>query len=476
MKVSQSSLFYVCGVLASFGVSTPSMAQFFDDAEAEPATLIVKYAPGVFASPQFRDLEIQRFLASPEVRVLGHIGSLETFPERTQLVRFSANLSPEMAARTLAQNGAVEWAQPNYYLYAVDAFPSEAPKRMPKWLDTLGLSNPFEDETDGQIKDPPYVNPPELPGNRIADPMNHEAWGLQAVDAPGAWEISMGSRQVVVADIDTGVDYTHEDLMNNMWINPNPTQNDRHGYDFANNDPFPYDDHGHGTHTSGTIGATGGNGVGISGVAPDVSIMALKFLTGGGSGTTANAIRSIDYAITNGARIMSNSWGGRGSASGNRALEESIIRAAKADILFVAAAGNDSSNNDVNPTYPAAIQQPNVLTVASTMQNDQLSSFSNFGLKTVHVGAPGSKVYSTVPGNQYKSYSGTSMACPHVAGVAALILAVNPKLSAVKVKEIIMETVDPLPALDGITVSGGRVNAKRALERARSLGFFDFDI
>jgi subtilisin family serine protease len=472
MKIS-SKIIYVGAFLASAGITAPAFSQFFDEAPAaEPATLIVKYARGTFSNPQSRDFEIQRFLSSPEVRTLGHLGSLDDLQERTQLVRFSSNLDPAVAAETLSQNEAVEWAQPNYYLYAVEDFFTGSSGKLPTILG--GMRDIFEDD-DQPAKDPDYVTPPDLPGQRIADPRNGEAWGLKAVDAEGAWQISSGSREVVVADIDTGVDYTHEDLVNNMWINPRPTQDDRHGYDFANRDSRPYDDHSHGTHTSGTIGATGGNGIGLSGVARDVSIMALKFLTGGGSGTTANAVLAIDYAIANGARVMSNSWGGRGSGSGNRALEDAIVRANKADILFVAAAGNDASDNDVSPTYPAAIKQPNMLTVAATTQTDQLASFSNFGKTTVHVGAPGAKVLSTVPGNQYKAFSGTSMACPHVAGLAALILAVNPKLSAVKVKEIIMETVDPLPALNGITVSGGRVNAKKALERAR-LGSFGFDI
>ena len=397
-------------------------------------------------------------------------------PERTQLVRFSSNLDPQAAADALSRNQAIEWAEPNYYLYPIGNV--VAPMRsLPNVLETIGNFDLFDDDSNagGPRKagpNPPVQNPPELPGTRITDPRMNETWGIKMVQAPEAWTISPGNRKVVVADIDTGVDYNHEDLINNMWTNPNPTKGDVRGYDFADNDSFPFDDHGHGTHTSGTIGATGGNGIGVSGVSQDVSIMAVRFL-GGGYGTTANAILSIDYATQNGARIMSNSWGGGGRS---QALEDAVLRAAKADILFVAAAGNDSSDNDVKPSYPAAITHPNMLTVAATTNVDGLSSFSNFGKTTVHVGAPGSQVLSTVVGNQYKAYSGTSMACPHVAGIAALILSVNPKLHATEVKQIIMDSVDQIPALKGITVTGGRVNAKKALERARGLGSFSFDI
>ncbi len=165
--------------------------------------------------------------------------------------------------------------------------------------------------------------------------------------------------QYYVADIDTGIDYTHEDLINNLWTNPDPNAPDRHGYDFANKDAFPFDDQGHGTHTAGTIGATGGNGLGVSGVSQAVSIMGIKFISAQGFGTTSDAVLAIDYAIANKARVMSNSWGGPADfGEEDKALIEAVTRANDADILFVAAAGNDGADNDKTPTYPAAIKLP----------------------------------------------------------------------------------------------------------------------
>jgi subtilisin family serine protease len=200
--------------------------------------------------------------------------------------------------------------------------------------------------------------------------------------------------------------------------------------------------------------------------------MALRFIGSDGYGTTSDAILSIDYAVQHGARVLSNSWGGAPEEDDamNVALRESIERAMAADVLFVAAAGNDGSDNDKIPMLPAAYDLPNILSVASTNDKDRRSFFSNYGAVSVDVGAPGSNIVSTVPGNRYEQNSGTSMACPHVAGIAALIFSERPDLTAADVKEIIMETVDPLPALRGITVTGGRVNAEAALERARNFG------
>jgi large repetitive protein len=235
------------------------------------------------------------------------------------------------------------------------------------------------------------------------------------------------------------------------------------GWDFIHNDNLPYDDHRHGTHVAGTIGAVGGNGRGISGVSPRVSIMAVKFLSASGSGSTANAIKAIDYAVSRGAKVLNNSWGSAGS--GNRALQDAIARSERAGALFVAAAGNAGSDNDRRPTYPASYNLPNVISVASTTSADGLSSFSNRGARSVHVGAPGSAIYSTVPGNRYLSLSGTSMAAPHVSGAAALLWAQNPNWTYRQVRSRLIETGDPLPSLRGRTTSGKRINVLRALGR-----------
>jgi subtilisin family serine protease len=257
---------------------------------------------------------------------------------------------------------------------------------------------------------PADVNPP------VADPALAKAYGLEKIGAINAWKDFGGSKEIIVADIDTGIDYNHEDLAFNMWRKKDADGKESAGYNFVHNDSLPYDDNKHGTHTSGTIGAVGGNGKGVSGVAPRVSLMGVKFLSGEGSGTTADAIRSIDFAVQNGAKILSNSWGGKGDDN-NAALKEAIERARAKDVLFIAAAGNDGTNNDGNdPAYPASFDNDNLIAVAATDSKDGLAFFSNYGKKTTHLAAPGVNTYSTTPGNRYEQLSGTSMACPHVAG------------------------------------------------------------
>ncbi|HLD99110.1 MAG TPA: S8 family serine peptidase [Bdellovibrionota bacterium] len=306
---------------------------------------------------------------------------------------------------------------------------------------------------------PAEVNPP------VVDPDLDKAYGLEKIGARKAWAEWQGSKEFIVADIDTGIDYNHEDLSFNVWRNPTPSEkNDVAGFDFVHNDGLPYDDNQHGTHTSGTIGGVGGNGKGVSGVAPRVSIMGLKFLSGEGSGTTADAIRAIDYAIEHGAKVISASWGGPGD-DGNKALYDSIERAKAKDVLFVAAAGNESKNNDIpsQASYPAAFDNDNLIAVAATDKNDSMAFFSNYGEKTVHVAAPGANVYSLIPGNKYAAFSGTSMACPHVAGAAALLWSKNPTWNYKKVKQVLMDTSDKLSSLKGKTISGGRINVLNAL-------------
>lgn len=303
------------------------------------------------------------------------------------------------------------------------------------------------------------------------------------IDAPEAWQISTGSQDVVVAVIDTGIDSTHPDLVDNMWVNPgeiagngidddgNGFVDDVHGYDFVNNDGDPFDDEGHGTHVAGTIGATGNNGVGVVGVSWDVSLMGLKFLDADGSGSTADAVRAINYATMmrnqfgHNIRVTNNSWGGGGSST---ALRDAIEAGAAADILFVAAAGNSGTDNDASPDYPSSYTSNAVLAVAATDRNDALASFSSFGATSVDLAAPGASILSTVPGGGYASYSGTSMAAPHVAGAAALALSVDPALSVAELRAAILGTVDAKPGLAGRMVTGGRLNVAQVLESLAS--------
>jgi beta propeller repeat protein len=320
-----------------------------------------------------------------------------------------------------------------------------------------------------------------------SDPRFKELWGLNNtgqtggkvdadIDAPEAWDTQTGS-DVVVGVIDTGVDYTHPDLNDNMWKNPgevagdgidndgNGFVDDVYGYDFVYEDSDPMDVFGHGTHVSGTIAAEANNNQGIVGVNWNAKIMALKFLSDDGWGYTFDAIQAVEYATlmkkNHGVNInlTNNSWGGGGYDQG---LYDAIAAAGQAGQLFIAAAGNGYGNdNDTNPFYPATYNLDNVISVAATNHNDQLAYFSNIGATTVDLAAPGENVLSTVPGG-YAVYSGTSMATPHVAGVASLFWSEDPSLSTQEVQELLLK-VDPLAALAGKVVANGRLNAFNAL-------------
>jgi subtilisin family serine protease len=309
------------------------------------------------------------------------------------------------------------------------------------------------------------------------DPRFPEMWGLHNtgqsggtpdadIDAPEAWSLETGS-DVLVGVIDTGCDWHHVDLAGNIFTNPgeipangidddgNGYVDDVRGWDFVNNDNDPSDDNGHGTHTSGTVAAIGNNGIGVVGVSWTARILPLKFLDSGGFGSTSNAILAVQYATTMGARLTSNSWGGGGFSA---ALRSAIEDAGNHGMLFVAAAGNASTNNDIFPFYPSGYDLDNIISVASTDRNDQLSTFSNYGQTTVDLGAPGTDILSTFPGNTYGTISGTSMATPHVSGAVSLLWSAAPLMSHMDVKNIILSSVDVIPALVGRTVSGGRLN------------------
>ncbi|BCU14719.1 hypothetical protein MAN88_52830 [Microcystis aeruginosa] len=318
------------------------------------------------------------------------------------------------------------------------------------------------------------------------DPSFNQLWGLHNtgqsggtpdadIDAPEAWDIQTGNPNLVIGVLDTGVDYNHPDLAGNIWTNPGEIagdgiDNDGNGYiddirgwDFAYNDNNPSDVQGHGTHVSGTIAGKGNNGVGVTGVAWNAKIMPLKFLDDTGSGTLSNAILAINYATAKGVKLTNNSWGG---GPYTQALYDAINAAGQAGALFIAAAGNNSANADINPMYPAAYNLANIVSVASTTRTDALSSFSNYGLTSVDLGAPGSDIYSLAPGGGYATLSGTSMASPHVTGAAALLWSQNPTWTAQQVKNTLMNTGDSIAALAGKTVSGKRLNVFNALAAA----------
>lgn len=374
------------------------------------------------------------------------------------------------------------------------------------------------------------------------DPNFAQQWGLNNegqtggsmdadIDAPEAWNETTGSAEVIVAVLDTGIDYEHPDLKDNMWVNiaerdgafgpvaypydddGNGYVDDIHGYDFsdanitANNGIFlavdtPRDTHGHGTHVAGIIGAIGNNNLGISGVSPNVSLMAVQMLSDvAGMGTVRGAALAIDYAINNGADIINASFGGYLGGWGRFVMADALQTAQNQDVLVVTAAGNHAEpgvgiddaadaggDNDARPFYPASFDAPNVIAVAATNHQDELADFSNYGATSVHLAAPGDAIWSTLPSEKkntniagqnaswdptppeehYGVLSGTSMATPHVTGAAALMLALNPELSASQLKNLLMTTVDPLDSLQGKTVTGGRLNLARAVAAAQA--------
>jgi subtilisin family serine protease/subtilisin-like proprotein convertase family protein len=337
---------------------------------------------------------------------------------------------------------------------------------------------------------------------------NGSLWGMYSSDSPtavgpagtsnvfgsqaeSAWNKGFtGSKSVFVGIIDEGFDYTHPDLAANAWLNPfdvvDGIDNDGNGYiddvrgwDFFNNDNSVYDGVGddHGTHVAGTVGAVGGNALGVVGVSWNVSMISAKFL-GDTGGYTSGAIMALDYLTDlktrHGINIVAsnNSWGGGGYS---QALHDAIIRAAKQDILFIAAAGNSTSNNDATANYPSnynttvgtssttAATYDAVVAVASITNTGALSSFSSYGSTTVDLGAPGSAITSTLPGNTYGSYSGTSMATPHVSGAVALYAASNPGATAAEIRTALLASTTPTASLAGKTVTGGRLNVDALL-------------
>lgn len=367
---------------------------------------------------------------------VAHVESF-TLVEGLSLAKVSAGQSMDAALAALKANPSVEYAEPNY---VVSSFVIPNDTNFPR---QYGLHN------TGQTG-----------GSNDAD-----------IDAPEAWDITTGT-DTIIAVIDTGVDYNHPDLSANIWVNTaeianNGIDDDRNGYvddvrgwDFANNDANPMDDNRHGTHVAGIVGARGNNAVGVAGVNWSVRIMPLKFMTATGAGNTANAIRALQYAVRMGAKVSNNSWGG---GARSQALFNAISAANNAGHLFVAAAGNTGANNDTSPSFPANFNLPNIISVTATDRFDRLPAFANTGPTNVDLAAPGVAILSTTPNNNYASLSGTSMAAPFVSGAAGLVLSVNPGISVSALKSALLDTVDPVPALNGRVLTGGRLNAFNAV-------------
>jgi thermitase len=370
------------------------------------------------------------------------------------LIQRDQNESSQEALANLRQNSVVELADPNY-IYRATRSPND-----PDYKKLWGLNNTGEVDTDGTT-------------------------GLKGVDvnAEKAWGITTGSKNVLVAVIDTGVDFKIPDLKDNAWTNKaeasgkagadddgNGYVDDIHGYNFVGNNGDSTDDNEHGSHVAGTIGAQGDNGTGVAGLNWNVSIMAVKFLDSSGGGSLANAIKAVDYARKMGAKIMNNSWGGPGANAST--LRKAIEDSKTAGALFVAAGGNSGYDNEIRPEYPASFKVDNIVSVAAIDNRGALAEFSNFGANTVHLAAPGVNIISTIPSKTsgdsvtaLKSYSGTSMAAPHVSGVAALLLAKDGKLTYRELKDLMIKYSRPLVGLKYKTISGGAVDAYYALTR-----------
>jgi len=401
----------------------------------KPGELIVHFAPkanGIQRNKQEKNQILNSFSAAAIKRNFKLVPGLS-------VVKLPPGMTVEKALPAFNKANGILYAQPNYQVKICSTFPNDT-----RFNELWGMYN------TGQTGGTPDAD----------------------TDAPEAWDIATGSSDIIVAVIDTGVDYTHPDLAENMWVNEaefngtpdfdddgNGFVDDIYGYDFCNDDGNPMDDHYHGTHCAGTIGAVGNNGQGVAGVCWNVRIMAIKFLDAGGSGWTSDAIESVEYSILMGANLSSNSWGGDGYDQG---LKDAINAAGAAGMLFVAAAGNDDgSNNDTYSVYPSSYDCESLISVMATDKDDNKSSFSNYGLISVDLGAPGSDILSCQPGNRYQLLDGTSMATPHVAGACALLWSLNPMLSNIEVKNTLLQTVDK--TLPGLCVSEGRLNLYNAI-------------
>jgi subtilisin family serine protease len=305
-------------------------------------------------------------------------------------------------------------------------------------------------------------------------------WGLHQasdadIDAPEAWDVTTGSDAVTVAVVDTGVDYNHADLQANIWLNDDPVDgvdndgngkvDDLRGWNFFANTNDPADDYDHGTHVAGTIGARGNNGEGVTGVNWRVKLMPLKAAGPDGLFPAHAIIQSFQYACANGAKVINGSFGGGG---GNELIQNAID--ACPGSLFVFSAGNGGNdgvgdNNETAPHYPCNYPSPNVVCVAASDSNDTRASFSNFGINSVDVAAPGEGILSTIPGDDYDIFDGTSMATPHVAGAAALVLADRPTLTAVELRRALLLAADAKDSFKGLVATGARLNVRRSLSQ-----------
>lgn len=403
--------------LAAFLSGTAAVAQ--SNSGFDPGKILVKPLAGVNL---------------PALNQLLGVQVLNTFPAigNLEIVQVPTGVTADELIDLYQQSGLVQYAEHDFYVHALND-PNDAFYSYQWSLKNTGQSS-------------------GTPGADI------RAWE--------AWSITTSASGVIVADVDTGIRYTHQDLAPNMWVNPadgsygiNVVANGR-----AANDPW--DDYGHGSHVAGIIGAAGNNGMGIAGVCWSVQLMACKFLDSTGVGTVDGAITCLDFARSHGAKVVNASWGNF-TEFNSQSLHDAIASLRDADIIFVAAAGNSGVNNDVTPLYPASYSDlDNVVSVAATDSSDNLESWSDYGATNVDLAAPGSPIFSCWNGsdNDYEYDGGTSMACAHVTGACALLRAYYPGENHQQIIQQLLNGTDPEPSLAGKCRTGGRLDLFKALE------------
>lgn len=494
MKMTTRLLIFIALMVA---VGTPAIGATPGQRQMRP-TFLIKYADTSLRTEQSMQ------------NLIGIAGHFEKLTDQWYRVETSTTKSSVKFLSQLRKDPDIEYIQPNYKIHLLQTAAEAKDSLRRAAFMRFAKNNPHLLSVEKMPADNPEI--PSAPAVRSgADPQFGKQWGMLDIGVQEAWTVTKGHPDMIVAVIDTGVDYTHEDLLPNLWRNlkeipNNGIDDDNNGYiddvigwDFVSNDNKPFDlaleplqllqggNPGHGTHCAGNVGARSDNEVGIAGVAPNVSLMALRFISEKGEGTTAEAIRAIRYAVDNGAKVLSNSWGSEGDDpadnSGNKALKEAILYAQDHGVIFVAAAGNGHNgvgyNNDTdpNPGVPASYDMDNIISVAALDNLDHLGSFSNWGVKTVDIGAPGVKVFSTTVGGKYSdtvidmygfkaTWDGTSMAAPHVAGAAALYWSAYPEKTFREVKDAILASAKPIEALANKSVSGGKLDVKTLMTRS----------
>ena len=403
----------------------PSGASLTEGAEFAPGELVVRYESGTSKTDR---TAVRDELDATVDSSLGIKG--------TQVLALADGTSVQDAVEAAASLPNVLYAEPNYS-YSTTASPND-PRFNEVW--SLGLAS--------------------------GDGVN------SGIGTPRVWNLTTGSSNVTVGVVDTGIDGTHPDLAANMYTNPgevagNGVDDDRNGlvddvrgWDWVEDDSNAADLNGHGTHVAGTIGAKGNNANGVAGVAWDVRLVPLRVLDAAGSGWTSDVAAAFAYAGRMGVDVVNASLAG---PSPSVAVLDAIK--ASPNTLFVVAAGNSTTNVDATPSYPCSYPLPNVICVAATDQGNRLSGYSNYGAASVDLAAPGDGILSTFPGGAYAQMTGTSMATPHVAGVAALLQARHPEASGATIRQAILSGVEGLSALAGRTVTSGRLSAAGAFEQ-----------